>query len=200
MIHLYYTTYISVDLAQHELLVAKVGKGVLLSPWTDRRCSSCTWRRCFYSYLITDVFTSSISLCFINKIFESCTSKWVQTCKNRKWISISGRYWNYESNMFSALWHRLFFSWRAMYTITKFLRKTKLDNCNQPSLVIFSSIQTFEPRHGTIQWRSQNAEKVTHIKGRLLVKQWFSSIAYIFIMGTSLKGKNLLQEGANSFF
>ena len=30
-------------------------------------------------------------------------------------------------------------------------------------------------------------------------KQWFSSIASLFKMGTSLKGKNLPPEGANSF-
>ena len=36
-------------------------------------------------------------------------------------------------------------------------------------------------------------------KGDDWIKQRFSSIAPIFIMGTSLKGKNLLPEGANSF-
>ena len=51
----------------------------------------------------------------------------------------------------------------------------------------------------TKQWHSQNAEKVMHIKGRPLIKQWFSSIASLIKMGTSLKGKNLLPERANSF-
>ena len=46
---------------------------------------------------------------------------------------------------------------------------------------------------------SQNAEKVMHIKGRLL-DQAMNLFNYIpFQIGTSLKGKNLLPEGANSF-
>ena len=49
------------------------------------------------------------------------------------------------------------------------------------------------------QWRSQNIKKVTHIKADYWIKQWFSSIAPLFKMGASLKGKNLLPEGANSF-
>ena len=50
-----------------------------------------------------------------------------------------------------------------------------------------------------MQWRSRNAEKVTHIKGRLLEQAVILFIASLFIMGTSLKGKNLLPQGANSF-
>ena len=46
---------------------------------------------------------------------------------------------------------------------------------------------------------TENAEKVKHLKRRILDQQWFSSIASIFEMGTSLKGKNSLPEGANSF-
>ena len=45
----------------------------------------------------------------------------------------------------------------------------------------------------------QNAENVTHIKGRLLDRAVILLIASFFIMGTSLKGNNLLPEGANSF-
>ena len=41
-----------------------------------------------------------------------------------------------------------------------------------------------------IQWRSLNAEKVTHIKGRLLDHVVFSSIVSLFKVGT---------EGANYF-
>ena len=48
------------------------------------------------------------------------------------------------------------------------------------------------------QWRSQNTEKVTHIKGRLLEQAVILLIAHLFIIGTSLKGKNLLPQGANS--
>ena len=44
------------------------------------------------------------------------------------------------------------------------------------------------------QWRSQNAEKVTHIKGRLLEQAVIFLIAPLFINGTSLKGKNLLPQ------
>ena len=88
-------------------------------------------------------------------------------------------------------------------------------------------------KHGChLQWCCQNAEKVTHIKGRLLYQAMIlynyvpfqngnfskrkeysprgKSYAYqrettvssndsLFKMGTSLKGKNLLLEGANSF-
>ena len=35
-------------------------------------------------------------------------------------------------------------------------------------------------------------------KGDYWIKQCFSSIAYLFKVGTSLKEKNLLPEGANS--
>ena len=49
------------------------------------------------------------------------------------------------------------------------------------------------------QWRSQNAEKVTHIKRRLLDQAMIFFNCVPFQMGTSLKGKNLLPEGANSF-
>ena len=50
------------------------------------------------------------------------------------------------------------------------------------------------------QWRSQKAEKVKHIKGRLLDHAMilFNCVPFIK-METSLKGKNLLPEGANSF-
>ena len=49
------------------------------------------------------------------------------------------------------------------------------------------------------QWRSQNAEKVTHINGRLLYQELILYNHVPFQIGTSLKGKNLLPEGANSF-
>ena len=42
-------------------------------------------------------------------------------------------------------------------------------------------------------------KKLRTSKGDYSIKQWFSSIASLFKMGTSLKGKNLLPEGANSF-
>ena len=41
------------------------------------------------------------------------------------------------------------------------------------------------------QWRSQNAESYAH--------QRETTVSSLFKMGTSLKGKNLLPEGANSF-
>ena len=50
-----------------------------------------------------------------------------------------------------------------------------------------------------MQRHSQNAENVTHIKGRLLDQAVILSNWVPFQMGTSLKGKNLLPEGANSF-
>ena len=42
--------------------------------------------------------------------------------------------------------------------------------------------------------RYENAEKATHIKGKLLYQAVTPSIASLFKMGTSLKGKNLLLE------
>ena len=42
-------------------------------------------------------------------------------------------------------------------------------------------------------------QKLRISKGDYWIKQWFTSIATLFIMGTSLKGKNLLPEGAKSF-
>ena len=51
----------------------------------------------------------------------------------------------------------------------------------------------------TSQRRSQNAEKITHIKGRLLDQAMIFFNCVPFQMGTSLKGKNLPPEEANSF-
>ena len=42
-------------------------------------------------------------------------------------------------------------------------------------------------------------KKLHTTKGDYWIKQLFSSSASLFIMGASLKGKNLLPEGANSF-
>ena len=50
-----------------------------------------------------------------------------------------------------------------------------------------------------ISWRSQNVEKVMHIKGRLLDQAMILFNCFPFQMGTSLTGKNLLLEGVNSF-
>ena len=50
-----------------------------------------------------------------------------------------------------------------------------------------------------LQWRGQNTEKVLHIKGRLLNQAVIIFNSLPFQMGTSLKGKNLLPKGANSF-
>ena len=50
-----------------------------------------------------------------------------------------------------------------------------------------------------VQWRSQNAEKFTHIKGRLLEQAVILLNCVPFQMGTSLQGKNLLPAVANSF-
>ena len=50
-----------------------------------------------------------------------------------------------------------------------------------------------------IQRRGQNADKVTHIKGRPLDQAMILFNCIPFQIGTSLKGQNLLPEGANSF-
>ena len=49
------------------------------------------------------------------------------------------------------------------------------------------------------QWRSQNAEKDLHIKRKTTGSSSDSLQLRLFIIGTSLKGKNLLPERANSF-
>ena len=46
-----------------------------------------------------------------------------------------------------------------------------------------------------IQWHSQNPEKVTHTKGRLLDKAMILFNCVLSKMGTSLTVKNLLPEG-----
>ena len=46
---------------------------------------------------------------------------------------------------------------------------------------------------------TKTLKKLRTSKGDYEIKQWFSSIAPLFKMGTSLKGKNWLPEGANSF-
>ena len=50
-----------------------------------------------------------------------------------------------------------------------------------------------------LQWHSQNAEKVTHIKGRLLYQAMVLYNYVPFQFGTSLKGKNSFPGGVNSF-
>ena len=61
----------------------------------------------------------------------------------------------------------------------------------------WGGITTTSPRDP--QWCSQNAEKVTHIKGRPIDQAMILFNCIPFQMGTSLKGKNLLPEEANSF-
>ena len=43
-------------------------------------------------------------------------------------------------------------------------------------------------------------KKLRTSKGDYWIQQWIYSIASLFEMGTSFKGKNLLPEGANIFF
>ena len=46
---------------------------------------------------------------------------------------------------------------------------------------------------------ARTLKKLRTSKGDYSIKHWFSTISSLFKMGTSLKGKNLLPEGANSF-
>ena len=67
-------------------------------------------------------------------------------------------------------------------------------------LCVFPDLLSLVAFRCLIQWRSQNDEKkIRTSKGDYWIKQWVSSIAYLIKMETSLKGKNLLSEGANSF-
>ena len=60
--------------------------------------------------------------------------------------------------------------------------------------------QMDEQKLERMQWRSQNAEKVTHINGRLLYPALILYNYVPFRISTSLKGKNLFQEGASIIF
>ena len=46
---------------------------------------------------------------------------------------------------------------------------------------------------------ARTLKKLRTSKGDYWIKQWFSSSAVLFKMGTSLKEKNLLPKGANYF-
>ena len=46
---------------------------------------------------------------------------------------------------------------------------------------------------------ARTPKKLRTSNGDYWIKRWFSSIAPLFEMGTSIRGKNLLPEGANSF-
>ena len=46
------------------------------------------------------------------------------------------------------------------------------------------------------QWHSQDVKKLRTSKGDYWIKQWFSSIASLFIMGTSLKRKEFAPRGS----
>ena len=50
-----------------------------------------------------------------------------------------------------------------------------------------------------LQWRRKIAEKITHIKERLLNQAVILFNCLPFQIGTSLSGKNLLPKGATSF-
>ena len=60
------------------------------------------------------------------------------------------------------------------------------------------NIENVNPK-ATYKGVARTLKKVRTSKGDYWIKQWFSSIAPLFKMGTSLNGKNLLPEGANSF-
>ena len=66
-------------------------------------------------------------------------------------------------------------------------------------LVISIKITSVGVTYFLRQWRSQNTEKFTNTKGRLLEQTVISFNCVPFKMGTSLERKNLLPEGANSF-
>ena len=57
-------------------------------------------------------------------------------------------------------------------------------------------------QNGKLLWKERilsQREKLCISKGYYCIKQWFSTIMSLFKKGTSLKGKNLLPEGENSF-
>ena len=77
----------------------------------------------------------------------------------------------------------MFHFWHNHYYVKK-----EYDQCCKTKLMTYK-----------LQWHSRNAEKVTHIKGKLQDQAVILFICVPFKMDTSLKGKNLLPEGGNSF-
>ena len=63
---------------------------------------------------------------------------------------------------------------------------------------VLFDLQTFRKSY-IVQRRSQKADRATHIEGRLLDQAMILFNCIPFQKGTSLKGKNLLTEGAKSF-
>ena len=76
----------------------------------------------------------------------------------------------------------------CIFTGTTFNRTTK----HASKAVFQENLITSNGVAGTLK-------KLPTSKGDYWIKQWFFSIASLFKMGTSLTGKNLLPEGANSF-
>ena len=72
------------------------------------------------------------------------------------------------------------------------------DRSNMESILPQLVVGYFNFYAVSVHWRSQNSEKVTHIKGRQLNQAASLIIASLFEMGTFVKG-NLLPVGANSF-
>ena len=81
-----------------------------------------------------------------------------------------------------------------------FTLKSGLQFTHKYTLLCTRSAHVVHFKYTTLlnQWRSQNAEKITHIKGRLLDQAVILFNCVLFDMGTSLKRKNSLTEGANS--
>ena len=88
----------------------------------------------------------------------------------------------------------------SVHQVLQFLTKTKMQCIyGQAHEVLVLIGYSQKPPVNAHQWRCQNAEKATLIKGRLLDQAVLLLISSLFKVGTSLKGKNLLPEGANSF-
>ena len=107
------------------------------------------------------------------------------------------RRWMLDLDLIQSAWHSggisesLFYSSYAKTCKITQLQRSKNDlagkHCRPYRLSLSAGLN--------FQWRSQ----LPTSKGDYWVKKWVLSIASLFKMGTSLKGKNLLPEGANYF-
>ena len=80
-------------------------------------------------------------------------------------------------------------SFSRSFSVSIMNQRDQVKNCVSKTLTIWPFINGI----------AKTLKKLRTSKGDYSIKQWFSLIAPVFKMGTSLKGKNLLPEGVNSF-
>ena len=100
-----------------------------------------------------------------------------------------------SSRLLSILWQWLCCScWACWFTVAPIVHAfcVWFVFCNAVLCVLSSFVIISKGEARTLK-------KLRTSKRDYFIKQWFSTITSLFKMGTSLKEKNLLPEGANSF-